>query len=138
VTSGAYPSFELTGGDNGSGEPGSTVYSDIFASDGIMTFDWSYFSTDDPSFDSAGYILNGVETQLADTSGEFGTGVAVGINAGDTFGWYVDTTDNLFGPGVLTVDAAFTPSVPEPITLALFGAGLSGIVALRRRRKSKT
>ena len=29
-----------------------------------------------------------------------------------------------------------TESVPEPLTLSLFGAGLAGAAALRRRRKA--
>jgi hypothetical protein len=30
---------------------------------------------------------------------------------------------------------SFNTSVPEPITIGLFGAGLAGAAALRRRRK---
>jgi hypothetical protein len=37
---------------------------------------------------------------------------------------------------VATLDVAFgTQSVPEPFTLSLFGAGLAGAVAFRRRKK---
>ena len=42
--------------------------------------------------------------------------------------------------GVLGLDADFDPipeRVPEPMTLALFGAGLGGLVLVRRRRKSR-
>jgi hypothetical protein len=39
-------------------------------------------------------------------------------------------------PGFLHLDN-LNVSVPEPSTLALFGAGLAGLAALRRRRKAK-
>ncbi len=32
------------------------------------------------------------------------------------------------------IDGAFQPAIPEPGTVALFGAGLAGIMALRRRK----
>jgi len=48
--------------------------------------------------------------------GSFGTGLPAGV-----------------GTGSLNLDP--TPSAPEPLTLALFGAGLAGAVAMRRRGK---
>lgn len=39
-------------------------------------------------------------------------------------------------PSVLKVDVSRTVTTPEPITLALFGAGLAGLGAVRRRRKA--
>lgn len=43
-------------------------------------------------------------------------------------------------PITFTLTRAATPpvGVPEPLTLSLFGAGLAGAAALRRRRKAKT
>ena len=47
-----------------------------------------------------------------------------------------DTDGSPYGPviGDVSVTAA---AVPEPFTLSLFGAGLAGAAALRRRRKAK-
>ena len=47
-----------------------------------------------------------------------------------------DTDGSPFGPviGGVSVTAA---AVPEPFTLSLFGAGLAGAAAMRRRRKAK-
>lgn len=39
-------------------------------------------------------------------------------------------------PAVLTMDVARTVTTPEPLTLSLFGAGLAGLGAIRRRRKA--
>jgi len=41
------------------------------------------------------------------------------------------------GNAVSALDNLTVSSVPEPATLALFGAGLAGLGALRRRRKAK-
>jgi len=50
-----------------------------------------------------------------------------------------DNTDigaTLFGINI--VDPPRGESVPEPVTISLFGAGLAGAVAMRRRRKKAT
>lgn len=54
-----------------------------------------------------------------------------GITAGET---YFNIHNNNFRGGEIR---GFLVSVPEPMTLSLFGAGLAGAAALRRRRKAK-
>lgn len=65
----------------------------------------------------------------------FGVGLA---SPGDQFLGYVDN----FTIGVNSVNTTFnfdpnSNSVPEPMTLTLFGAGLAGAAALRRRKKAQ-
>jgi hypothetical protein len=38
---------------------------------------------------------------------------------------------------VINVSTRSQTSVPEPATLALFGAGIAGAAAMRRRKKAK-
>ena len=63
---GAYPSFTLTGSNNGVGD-NTTFYVESVAPSQSITFTWYYTSndTDSTAWDTAGFILDGVETQLS-------------------------------------------------------------------------
>jgi len=58
------------------------------------------------------------------------------VSGGGTFQLRFAGVDNqeVLNLGVDNVDIAFTP-IPEPTTLALFGLGLAGLVAWRRKRR---
>lgn len=96
-----------------------------------LWFMWSYetFDEDGPSWDPAGYYLNGSYFQLSDDSGDSLQGGQVTIpslSPGDVFGFYVDTIDDISGPASLTITG-----VPEPGSFLLFGAG--GLALLSRK-----
>lgn len=143
-------SFDLTGGNNGSGLGGETDFIWTAQATGIVQFQWSYTSCyppneqppsmacDFPSYDWAGYRVNQTLNQLTDTDT---AGVAVSasfpVSADSVFGWYVGTFDNQGEPGSLTVsDISFTPAssgAPEPGTLSLYMTGIAVVAAARRR-----
>jgi hypothetical protein len=132
-TGGAPASISLTGGDNGSGDPGTTDYTTTAAAAGTVTFDWNYSSSDDPGWDGFGYLLNGSFSFLADSSGQNGTST-FNVLAGDSFGFRIFTDDNRLGPGSVTI-SNFSAPVPEPSTvlslLVLGGLG-AGLKYLKR------
>src|SRR5271165_2237166 len=123
----------LTGGNNGSGNPGTTDYLAVALNSGTVNFGWSYASLDMPTFDFAGYLLNSTFSPLADTDGMSGVG-AFTVSAGESFGFRVGTADNTGEPGILTVTSASTSAVPEPATAAMMLVVL-GLVSLKRSRR---
>jgi len=140
VTNDGGLSVVLTGGNNGSGLAGTTDLVTQALASGTVHFQFSYFTLDDPPFDEAGFLLDGVYTQLAGTSGDAGVG-NFAVVAGHTFGFRVATMDNTFEPGVFTISAFSAPAptsgVPEPATWPL---GLAAMAAfgIARRRMSAT
>lgn len=132
-------SLEITGGNNGSGLPGTTdvVFIPFFV--GIVSFDWAYSSLDTPTFDNAGLLTDSIYTQLADTDGETGS-TAVTLSGSQVFGFRVATMDNTGEPGVITISAfnavAVSAPVPEPGTMALLvPLALAAIAAGMRARR---
>ena len=142
--SGSYPAFTITGSNNGAGED-TALYLQSFTASEVVTFTWHYASADTggTKYDPAGWILNGVETQLS-LNGDPGTTsdgtTTVSVHAGDSFGFYVYSQDSQFGAGMLAVGQDLPPppppAIPEPSNAALTMAGLAALFAAVRRRKS--
>lgn len=101
----------LTGGNAGTG--GDTDFQIRVPRDGRILFDWGYQSDDSADFDSAGVVVNQVYTELADNASQvpyFDESHGVELSAGDVFAFRVNTTDGLFGSGILGVrNFAFQP-----------------------------
>jgi hypothetical protein len=141
-------SFDLTGGNNGSGSGGETDAVITALTAGIVSFQWSYTSCDPapacdfPGYDWTGYMDQQNQVQLTDTdTGGVTSPASFAVSSGDTFGWYVGTFDNNGGPGILTVsDVTFTssdPASPEPGTLLTGFAALAVSVVARSKGYKK-
>ena len=65
--SGSYPAFTITGSDDGSGNDDTAFYVQTYAAATTLSFTWQYASLDTGGsvYDPAGWILDGVETQLS-------------------------------------------------------------------------
>jgi hypothetical protein len=128
-------SLVLTGGNTGSGDPGTTDFVIQANGTGQVQFQFSYMSLDDPGFDWAGYVLGGLYAPFVDPAGT----ISFAVQMGDIFGFRVETFDNQFDPGILTITDFSAPDqvvVPEPGTFGVVFAALGiSIVGLRRRAR---
>ncbi|MEL6810508.1 MAG: HYR domain-containing protein, partial [Bacteroidota bacterium] len=97
--------------DNQSGAVGNTDFTvDVTAAEDV-TFDWMYNTDDGAAFDSFGYLLNGVYTELIDPAGanaQSGSAGPITLAPGDVFGFRSSSVDGLFGPST-TVVSNFMP-----------------------------
>jgi hypothetical protein len=137
-------SITLTGGNNGSGFPGTTDFVTTATGTGVVLFDYSYDSTDDPAWDWAGFLRGSTFWMLADSSGQSGS-ASFPVTLGETFGFRVETADNTNEPGFFTITNFSAPSggapIPEPgslpVMLALAGAAVWTRWQMRRARPGK-
>ena len=95
----------MVGGDNGSGSAGFSALIMTPTQDATLTFDWDYSTTDDPQYDSFGYIVGTTYFALSAASGNPQSGTfSIDITAGVDFGFCTYTADNQFGAatGIVT------------------------------------
>lgn len=124
VNTAAAPNFiTLVGGDNGSFLSGTTDYVIQAIADGVLSFNWSYFTVDPNGAvaDPFSFLNNGVATLVFGSGNNGGGDFSTTVKAGDIFGFRVATTDNIFGRGGVRISNFSAPdsaSVPEPLTIA--------------------
>ena len=136
-------SLVLTGGNNGSGTPGTADFLVSAAGTGLVTFNFSYSSLDAVLAEVVGYMIGSSFTLLADRDGTAGP-VSFAVTAGQAFGFRISTEDNQGEPGILTVSGFTAPAgsggsgVPEPSTWISVTAGLATAAFCRRRSGTKS
>jgi hypothetical protein len=133
--SGAPGSIFQMGGNNGSGSFGETLFTTTAVHTAFINFDWDYYTSDAPGFDSFGVVLNDIYTELTDYNAS--DSYQFKVAKGDTFGFAIKTDDNVFGSGAVTISNFDAQDVPEPITGLVLAAGLGG-AALRRAKSKKS
>ena len=130
-------SIILTGGNSGSGLAGMTDLVINAAAFGLVQFQYSYSTVDGPGNDLAGYLLGNTFFQLSSADGDCKSGPCPGmvqfpVTIGESFGFRVETLDNLGEPGILTISnftaSAGSTNSPEPgsgpVVLFVFVAAL--------------
>jgi hypothetical protein len=143
----------LTGGDNGSGDPGTTdwvIPIDLVLNpnqEGSGSFDWSYESLDIPGNDEAGFLINNVFSFLSNTDGDssivFGKVNFTVDNTFTSLGLRVSTFNtvngnaNTGGAGVLTISNFNFVPVPFEFSPALGLVSLGALAVYKSLRKKK-
>jgi len=117
---------------------------------GTVMFTYTYTSLDtllpcDPGpCDQGAFVVNGVFMGpilgTSDAQVTSPTTFSFSVNAGDVFGFEVDSADNSGEPGNLTLSNFSAPaplSVPEPGTAGMLGLGAAAAASVWRRLKSR-
>ena len=142
TTNAATGTVVLTGGNNGSFNPGTTTWISLpITQGGTVSFAWSFTGDDFPYDgsvgDRGGYIINDNPTYIATQNGDSSTVSSLSLTAGQTFGFIVETANNDGYPGVLTINSFdFNPdpeAIPEPLTILGTGVVLGALPILKRQ-----
>lgn len=133
--------FDLFGADNGA-SANATSYLATAGAAKTLTFNWSYTTADccGSAWDPAGYILNGVMTQLSTDSYVTGAIASSGtltlnLAAGDSYGFYVYSPDSIEGRGEISVSSGIS-TVPLPAGIVLL-SGAFGLLGAAKRKARK-
>lgn len=133
-TSLAPSSITVLGSNNGdimgNFNEGYTIFTIVVPATTTLTFNWLYQSFDDGGsfWDPAGYKIDNQFFQLSTDSqtpgGPMSGTTTVSLMAGQIFGFYVHSLDNIHGAANLTIFSGPVSSVPEPSSIALLSIGL--------------
>ncbi len=143
-TTGTPNSIVEVSSNNNTG-PTATLFTIASLGSGIVTFDWSYNTTDadGSEHDPFGWLLNNTFTQLT-TDGLFGTQSGTesfAVETGDIFGFVALTTDSIEGTATAVISNFSAPAisnVPVPAAVWLFGSGLVGLIGMRKKSSKIT
>jgi hypothetical protein len=105
-----------------------------------LTFSYSFATNDESPFDSVGYVLNGVYTQIRETGPTDPTPTAytpylaaINLDPGTyTLGFVAFNTDDNNGDTSLYVTDVSLEAIPEPGTWMLMACGIGALVLGRR------
>lgn len=109
-------------------------------SDGTISFDWLYNTTDDPAADPFGWLLNGAFNLLSDINSFNGSSdgsEAFEVSQGDIFGFNINSFDSQFGAATAVIsNFKFTSEVPAPSTIVFFALACGFIAYSRKKMKA--
>lgn len=138
------PYFYTLYGNNNGVSSITTTFSAVAAADFTESFSWFYATNDvgGSQFDFAGYFIDGDFVQLSPndlTQGGTASGIiTITVNAGQTFGAFVTSTDGILGRGSIAFGDATMSVVPEPASWAFMIVGFGAVGAAMRRTKVST
>jgi len=135
-TIGAPNSVTLTSSNNGGGNKNQD-FTIAAAGNGIVSFTWNYTTTDiNSSWDSFGWLLNGVFTKLTvngPTLTQSGT-VFFNVLIGNVFGFRANSLDSVFGSATTTISNFNAPNaIPVPAAIWLIGVPLLGLLGRKHK-----
>lgn len=132
---GAPTSVTLTSGNLG--HPSVTNFTIAASTASTVSFNWTYSTSDDPTFDPASFLKGVISLPLSNDAGpNFQSGFySSPVATGQVFGFSVVSLDGQFGPATLTITDFKVSPVPEPGSLAMLTAGLMVVAAARRRKQ---
>ncbi|MEC4986983.1 MAG: hypothetical protein SAJ37_00785 [Oscillatoria sp. PMC 1068.18] len=127
-SSNAPNSIRVIGSNNFSDSFGITNYRIRIPTDGIVSFNWAYFSSDSSGTDSGGYFNGSSFVELSSTNGQSGS-VSIPFSAGDIFAFSVSTDNNRGGRGRLIVGGFSAPAAAVPFEFSP-GLGIAILCAM--------
>jgi len=101
ATTGGACSMLINGPD--SSFAGTTSFTGVACVDLTISATVDYSSIDTGDFDQAIYIVDGDEVVITDNDNEGTFDVSFDVEAGQTFGFGVESVDGIFGPGIATI-----------------------------------